>query len=335
MPTSTTNCNTTRATIRRRIAKPPSGSADGSIDAGAATLQPPRVSGALLCTRSRAIRNTGRKYQRPNRRAQRHARETAIRCVQNRRGSRAVADDRRTSPPSRMGPAAGLVLFLAALWLPFGWPLGPASATAAGNCKLALDAGGAAPGSGTPSTVVDFTVVVSYKAACSARKTYGSRSPDLGHRRSRSRRGRRHGRRYHDSHVHGAAQDRHGRDVAVRVRRRLTAAGPWVVLPGTAPDDDQDQRPADPQTDAQTHPEAKADPQTHARRRPPSRPRRRRPGRRRSPTRPPRRPRSDPQAAADLAPETTSDPKETPDVTTPPAIVEPARRRHRPPAIGA
>ena len=27
MPTSTTNCNTTRATIRRRIAKPPSGSA--------------------------------------------------------------------------------------------------------------------------------------------------------------------------------------------------------------------------------------------------------------------------------------------------------------------
>ena len=47
MPTSTTNCNTTRATIRRLIANPPSGSADGSIVAGAATLQPPRVSGAI------------------------------------------------------------------------------------------------------------------------------------------------------------------------------------------------------------------------------------------------------------------------------------------------
>ena len=67
----------------------------------------------------------------------------------------------------RVGPAAGLVLLLAALLLPVGWPLGPAAVAAAGNCKLALDAGHASPGTATTQTVIAFVVEVSYKAACS------------------------------------------------------------------------------------------------------------------------------------------------------------------------
>ena len=135
-----------------------------------------------------------------------------------------------------MGPATGLVLVLAALLLPVSWPLGPAAVTAAGNCKLALDAGHAAPGSGTPSTVVDFSVVVSYKAACSPPATVqvtiaGLASPNLA--LSPGQPSTAAGMTtvtYTGQRTIGAAGT-----WPYEFRARLTAADPWVTLAGSAP----------------------------------------------------------------------------------------------------
>ena len=238
----------------------------------------------------------------------------------------------------RMGPAAGLVLFLAALWLPFGWPLGPAAATAAGNCKLALDAGQAAPGSGTPSTVIDFTVVVSYKAACSAPETVRVTIAGLGSPTLALTPGQ-------PSTAAGITTVTYSGQRKIgaagtwpyEFAARLTAASPWVVLAGQRARGAHDQGATHPETDAQTHPQADA--QTHAEAEadsegdgqadPEADPET-------DPKPPKAPPKETPKPRPTRAPETTSDPKETPVVTTPPAIVEPsAPSAIRPPAIRA
>ena len=88
--------------------------------------------------------------------------------------------------------------------------------------------------------------------------------------------------------------------------------------PGHRPGDAHDQGATHPETDAQTHPEADADPQADpegdGQADPEADPEA-------DPKAPPK---ETPKPRSTRAPETTSDPKETPVVTTPPTIVEPS-----------
>ena len=182
----------------------------------------------------------------------------------------------------RTGPAAGLVLLLAALWLPFGWPLGPAAATAAGNRKLDLAAGRGCPGSGTTQTVIDFAVEVSWKASCSPPQTVrvtiaGLASPTLALAPGQPSTAT--GTTtvtYTGQRTIGAAGT-----WTYEFAARLTAADPWVTLAGNSPAALTINVPSHPEADGQADAEAKthseADGQAHrSRSRPPSRPRRRR-----------------------------------------------------------
>ena len=265
MPTSTTNCNTTRATIRRRIAKPPSGSAEGSIDAGAATLQPPRVSGAICVPGHGPCATPDGSTNDRNRRAQRHARETALRCVQSRRGSRAVADARRTSPSPhgtcrRAGPASGCPLAAVS-----AGPLARPRRRQPGTASSPWHAGQAAPGSGTPSTVIDFAVEVSYKAACSPPADRAGHDRRTGVTDARAHAGP-------ASTAAGITTVTYSGQRTIgtagtwtyEFAARLTAADPWVILAGQRPGGAHDQRASHPEADAQAHAEAKAHTQADA-----------------------------------------------------------------------
>jgi hypothetical protein len=211
-----------------------------------------------------------------------------------------------------MGPAAGLVLLLAALWLPFGGPLGPAVATAAGNCKLELAAGQAAPGSGTTATVIDFVVVVSYKAACSPPETVrvtiaGLASPTLA--LSAGTPSTATGITtvtYTGQRTIGAAGT-----WTYEFAARLTSADPWVVLPGSSPASLTISAPPAPPT---PKPTAKPTPKPKPTAKPTPKPTAK-------PTKAP--PKATPKPSATRAPATTTDPKETPGASAPPASVEP------------
>ena len=211
-----------------------------------------------------------------------------------------------------MRPAGGLVLLLAALWLPVGSPLGPAAASAAGNCKLDLAAGGAAPGSGTPQTVFDFAVEVSWKASCSPPQTVrvtiaGVASPTLA--LSPGQPATAAGTTtvtYTGQRTIGTAGT-----WTYEFAARLTAADPWVVLAGSAPAALTINVPITPKPTAKPTPKPKPTP------RPTIRPRRRPTAK---PTKAP--PKATPKPRSTRAPETTSDPKETP-ATTPPGSADP------------
>ena len=203
---------------------------------------------------------------------------------------------------------------MAALWLPFG-PLGPATAAAAGNCKLALESGQAAPGSGSPETVIDFTVIVSYKAACSppgsVRVTVaGLASPTL-------------------ALTPGASSTATGTTTATYTGQRtvgavgswpyefaarVTAGDPWVVLPGSSPAALTISVP--PTAPPTPKPTAKPKPTPKPTAKPKPTPK---------PTAKPTKasPTATPKPNPTRAPATTTDPKETPGASAPPGSVEP------------
>ena len=213
-----------------------------------------------------------------------------------------------------MGPVAGLVLILAALWMPVGSPLGPAAATAAGNCKLDLAAGQAAPGSGTPQTVFDFAVEVSWKASCSPPQAVrvtiaGVASPTLALSPGQP------------STATGTTTVTYAGQRTIgtagtwtyEFAARLTAAAPWVVLAGSAPAAITINVPVTPKPTAKATPQPKPTPKPTAKATPKPRPTAK-------PTKAP--PKATPKPRQTRAPETTSDPKETP-AATPPGSEDP------------
>jgi hypothetical protein len=210
----------------------------------------------------------------------------------------------------RTGPATGLVLLLAAVFLPVGWPLGPGTAAAAGNCKLTLAGGQAAPGSGTPQTAIDFALEVSHKAACSPPATVrvtiaGLASPTLALTPGQpSTAAGTTSVTYTGQRTIGAAGT-----WTYEFAARLTAADPWVILAGTAPAALTINVPATPKPTAKPTPKPTPTPKPA-------------PKPTVKPTKAP--PKSTPKPRQTRAPETTSDPKETPVATTPPATVEPS-----------